>query len=135
MPHVHIGSQAEYVNIRLPESFSSEGWGQAQVEVATEGFRGSIKPWLERDELVRFLHALEALYEQLHGRAELTPVEKQFFLSLAGDGKGHMAVSGEAASSTYQNKLQFSFHIDQTFLPQVVAQLKALLGQTHAPGA
>jgi hypothetical protein len=128
MHTVHLGSQAEYVHISVPAAFDQDGWAQVQVEVAVQCFRGSVRPYLERPDLERFTRDLAALHASLSGRAELSPVEGQFGVTLVGNGRGGVSVSGFAlANASYGSKLQYEFELDQTFLPPVVAELKALL--------
>jgi hypothetical protein len=55
-------------------------------------------------------------------------MEGQVAFSLAGDGQGHVRVQGEAADTVGgDNRLQFSFDIDQTYLPGICTSLEVIL--------
>ncbi len=73
---IHFGTDSEYVKIGLPHSYSTEGWAQAEVDIAVRCFHGTINPWVEAADLRRFTKALRALYESLQGEAEFSPLEQ-----------------------------------------------------------
>ena len=55
-------------------------------------------------------------------------MEGQIAFSLAGDGKGHVRVHGEACDAPgSDNRLHFSFDIDQTYLTQIRRSLQVIL--------
>ncbi|TAK62563.1 hypothetical protein [Methylobacter sp.] len=125
---VHIGSGSEFVEIRLPSSYSSEGWAQAEVEVAVHCFQGTIRPWVEAVDFELFTAQLRVLYESLQGDAEFSPLEKQIVLKLTGTTGGHIQVTGEAWSqATYENKLTFIIELDQSYLLAPLQELERIL--------
>jgi hypothetical protein len=125
MNTVHLGSETEFVKITLNPPYPSEGWYLAQVEISVSGFRGQIEPWLEAYDIDRFATQLAAVYESLQGEAKLSPREEQFTLCVQARTGGHIHVQGVAWSkATYENKLEFSIEIDQSFLPETLAQLR-----------
>ena len=125
MSIIQLGSKSEYVKIELTPPFSSEGWCQARVEIAVSGFRGNIEPWLELSDIKRFATQLLTMYESLQGEAKLQPLEEQLVLVLQAQTGGHIQVQGTAWSkATYENKLEFSLQLDQSFLPATLQQLE-----------
>lgn len=123
-----IGSDSEFVKITLPYSYPRDEWIETQVEISVNGFHGMIKPYFEVIDFKNFLQELKVIYETLQGRAKLVPREEQFVLTLAVGTTGHILVTGVAWSrTTYENKLQFEFEIDQTYLLQPISQLEAIL--------
>ena len=129
MTTLHLGSDSEYIKIRFPTALGREGWVEARVELSVNAFHGSITPCFEVADFEQFLSELKALHETLHGRADLSPREQQFVLALVIDPTGHILVTGEAWSrATYENKLQFEFVLDQTFLSEPIGQLQSILG-------
>jgi hypothetical protein len=129
---LHLGSQAEFVRITVPASFSGEGWAQVTFEVSVQCFHGTVQAFLERADLEFFSQSLVPLYESLVGKAELAPVEGQLSLVLSGNGRGAITVSGFAlARAAFGSKLQFEFELDQTYLPSVIAELQALLAKSE----
>jgi hypothetical protein len=128
---VHFGTRSEYIEISLPESYSIEGWAQAEVEIAVNGFHGKIEPWVDAGDFERFAVQLRALYDTLQGQAELRPLEQQFVLKLAARVGGHIHIEGEAWSkATYENRLQFELEIDQSFLQAPLLELERLAKET-----
>jgi hypothetical protein len=88
-----------------------------------------VQAYFEKVDFEVFEEQLVELYRTLDGRVELAPLETQVVLTLIGNGRGGIKVSGEASSqATYDNKLEFSFEIDQTYLPKVIGQLEGLRG-------
>jgi hypothetical protein len=133
---IHIGSNSEYVEIRLPSSYSSDGWAQAEVEIAVRCFHGCIQPWVEATDFENFTVQLRALYESLQGEAEFCPLEQQFVLKLVGKTGGHIQLAGEAWSqATHQNKLTYEIELDQSFLQEPLRELERLLNAGANHGA
>ena len=127
MNTIHIGSDSEYVKITLNPPFSSEGWCQANVEIAVSCFQGRVEPWLEAFDIESFASQLAVVYESLQGEAKLMPCEEQFTLTVQARTGGHIHVCGVAWSkATYENKLEFSLELDQSFLPRALAQLQEI---------
>jgi hypothetical protein len=125
MATIHLGSDSEYVKITLPSPYASEGWCQAPVEIAVLCFRGRIEPWLEAGDIEDFASQLRSVYESLEGEAKLTPREEQFTLRVQAKTGGHVTVSGVAwSNATFENKLEFTLELDQSFLPSTLAQLE-----------
>jgi hypothetical protein len=127
---IHFGSESEFVEIRLPKSYSVEGWAQADVEIAVNCFHGKMRPWVESADFEQFTVALRVLYDSLQGEAELSPMEEQFTLKLISTGGGHIEITGEAWSqATYENKLEFTLGIDQSYLLKPLTELEILMSQ------
>lgn len=127
---IHFGTDSEYIKITLPGSYSTEGWAKADVEIAVRCFHGSINPWVEATDLERFANKLRTLYESLQGEAEFSPLDRQFTLKFVGAAGGHVHVTGEAWSqATYENKLEFTLELDQSYLLTPLRDLESLLAQ------
>ena len=103
-------------------------WVACELEIVSGGFRGTFPADLRSEEFRAFLEEVEVLSRTLEGAASFSTMEGQIAFSLAGDGKGHVRVQGEAADSPAgDNRLQFSFEIDQTYLPQMCRSLEIIL--------
>lgn len=125
---VHIGSESEYIKISVPPSFSTEGWAQADVEIAVNGFSGRVQPWVEAADFEIFAAQLRSLYDSLQGEAEFSPMERQFTLKLTSKTGGHIQATGEAWSkATHENKLEYVIELDQSFLSGPLRDLENLL--------
>jgi hypothetical protein len=125
---VQFGSDAEHIKIQIPESFSLEGWAQTSVEIKVNGFCGVITPYFNTEDFELFLPNLRKLYESLKGSAEFIPLEKQLVLTFEGKSGGHISISGTAWSqASYENKLEFSIEIDQSYLQEPIKILERLV--------
>ena len=120
------GKVAELVSIRRVSRNDREDWFYTEVEVRTNGLQGNIRASFRRGELTRFAEEIEVLYQKLRGEATLEPLEPHLTLSFAGDGKGHIEVTGTAqATMGSGTKLAFSLSVDQTSLPRIAKDLRA----------
>ncbi len=139
---LHVGSQSEFVKLLFPEqkivglaekrnAYEPQFYGEAQVSIAVEGFTGAFMARIDSNDFLKFEDELHLLYQNLQGSATLRPLEKQLTLHLIGNGRGAITVTGTAYSMpTYRNHLEFTFEIDQTFLPPLLAQLSAITGSS-----
>ena len=103
-------------------------WVACEIEIVTGGFRGVFRADLRSDEFRAFLEEVETLRGTLDGAASFSTMEGQIALSLAGDGRGHIRVRGDACDTPgADNRLHFGFDIDQTYLAQICRSLEVLL--------
>jgi hypothetical protein len=103
-------------------------WVACELEIAAGGFRGAFRADLRSEEFRVLLEEVEALSRTLDGAATFSTMEGQVAFSLAGDGKGQVRVQGEAADTPgSDNRLQFGFDIDQTYLPEICRSLEVIL--------
>jgi hypothetical protein len=124
---LHIGSQSDYVAVRVGPGQAGAGWVIGECEIRVRGFSGAISAYFEPQDFREFEAGVHALYATLNGQAQLHPVEQQLLLTLDGNGRGGVNVSGEAWSQAGDgNKLTFAFELDQTFLPAILGQLRTL---------
>lgn len=89
------------------------------------GFEGVTSDYLSRNALTLFGTQLEALYKTLRGEAFLETLEGNFNVELRGDGQGHVTVQFDVMDNTA--RLKFGAHIDQTFLPELINQVRKVL--------
>ena len=108
--------------------YRDRNWVACEVEIAAGGFRAAFRADLRSEEFRVFLDEVEALSRTLEGAAGFSTMEGQITLSLTGDGKGHVRVQGDAADTPVgDNRLQFTFDIDQTYLPAICRSLEIIL--------
>jgi len=129
MREIRIGGGSEYVLLRIPTHEISDGWYEVEVSVAVPGFVGSVRACLEPVDFKLFEQQLQVLYETLQGTAALRPIEKQVEVMLVCNSLGGISVTGQVSSMGSENKLQYSFEIDQTFLVEPLVQLGKLNGE------
>lgn len=121
-----IGSQCgDRVSITI-SSQGFESWHSAEIEIHCDGWVGHIRGSFMAGELGRFAHEVRKLYKSLAGTAELHPIEPNLILTLKGDGKGHVEVTGTGTNHFESGtSLQFRFDIDQTYLVGIAEALAA----------
>jgi hypothetical protein len=127
MEPINFGTSSEHVRITLPPSFSAEGWGQADVDIAVAGFTGRLCPWVERQDFTLFAAKLRRLYETLDGTAEFSPIERQLTFCLTAGIGGHIQLEGEALfGPVFENRLSFKLDLDQTYLREPLQHIEGL---------
>jgi hypothetical protein len=136
-------SDAEHVLIRplfrsQPGLFDDRdgNWIDCELQIVAGCFRGGFRADLRSEEFHTFLEEVEGLSRTRDGTASFTTMEGQIALSLTGDGKGHVRVTGEAIDAVaVGNRLQFVFDIDQAQLPPISESLGHLLAAFPVTGA
>ena len=123
---VLIGSAAGD-HVSISGSRDSQGWVDAEIEVACDGWSGRCKTSFMKGELALFGQEVRALWENLSGTAKLEPREPNLTLTCTGDGKGHIIVSGIGQNHfETSTRLVFEFEIDQTFLRGIADSLDGM---------
>jgi hypothetical protein len=103
-------------------------WIVCDIQLHAGGFRGGFQASLRSEEFEAFLAELRVLADTPEGTAAFSAVEGQLALTLAGDGRGRVRVTGEAQDEAgIGNRLHFEFEIDQTSLPRINEGLMHLL--------
>jgi hypothetical protein len=114
---------------RLPVGdYHDDNWLTVKISVLAGGFRGNVKAAILTGELVDFLAQVRVLFQSLSGMAKFTTLEEQLHLRLAGDGKGHVELTGEVADQPgIGNQLHFKLHFDQSQLGASVRELERVV--------
>jgi hypothetical protein len=111
-------------------------WLACEVEVAAGAFRAAFRADLRAEELQTFRDQIDALVQSVEGAASFSTMEGQIALTLSGDVKGQVRVSGEARDTPgSDNVLQFAFELDQTYLKEISRPLDAIVSAFPAVGA
>lgn len=104
--------------------YHDDNWLTVQILVAAGGFRGKVDASILTAELVDFLTQLHSLKETLRASAVLSTVEEQLELTLTGDGKGHITLSGNVLDQLGSgNRLVLEFSFDQSQLNASIREL------------
>lgn len=102
-------------------------WIKTKVEVIAGPFSGEYIANVMTTDFETFKQQIKAVYRSLTGVARFEPLENQLIIEVQADDLGHIQVKCEAAPQTYnQDRLSFSFALDQTYLPNLVNQLQAI---------
>lgn len=104
--------------------FWDGNWLGTRVLARAGGFRAAFEADLRAEEILAFHAALVEMHHTLKGEAEFLTLEQQVGLTLSMNHTGQIAVSGTLNDQPgVGNQLLFSFEIDQTFLPELIAHL------------
>ena len=117
--------------------FWDGGWLRTPITGSIGGFLISIPDaQLRSDELHQFMNELHALCQHLTGTARLRSLEDWIDLTITGDGSGRLIVEGAVSDCPgIGNELSFTINgYDQTFLPDLVAQLNEVMTSYPVPG-
>ena len=131
MNSVRIGSDAFgfTVSERNRPGSGPYDFGMYEVEVRNGHFGGRADCYFNRQDLAGLLDALTEMHRDLSGSHKFDPLESQFQFSIQIDKFGHVLVQGElfADAGDWTNSVKFTFGIDQTYLPVIIASLDRLL--------
>jgi hypothetical protein len=109
--------------------FWDGNWLPCRIRIRAGAWDGTFGASLRADEFVTFRDGMERLYETLDGSATFETMEGWLELRMVGDGIGHVAISGVAKDRVSIGGSTLSFvipDIDQTYLPAVIDQLRAI---------
>jgi hypothetical protein len=119
-------SGGDHISIYITDCADEERWLDGNLAIKVGPWSGALRARFHEGELHQFATAIEKLYGDLVGPAELHPLEPYMELRLCGNGKGEIVVEGKAqdchSNGTF---LVFRFGIDQTELLAIVKTLKA----------
>jgi hypothetical protein len=129
------GSEREFVSVavRAYERAATgdrydDNWLAVEVTVAAGAFRGQFPATFLTDELVRFRAELGTLNVSLAGWARFRTLEEQLALSVFGNGRGEIELSGTVIDRAGDgNRLEFRLGLDQTYLAEALRGLDDII--------
>ena len=111
-------------------------WIESEVKLRVGGFRGSYRASLRAEDFAGFRNELATLTETLSGVARFCTMEEQLELELKGDDMGHVRVNGKALDDAgIGNVLEFTFEIDQTYLPELTRSVESVMSRFPVVGS
>jgi len=104
---------------------------RANIEIKSGNFNCSGEVYISTGQLNEFYVQLNKCYQTLVGSARLSnEYESNLELVLRFDGLGHVNVRGFYKSSSIEfNQLEFEFETDQTYIFQLIEQLRNIVSQ------
>jgi hypothetical protein len=104
-------------------------FGTYDVIVRNGAFSGQSNCYFTSKDFQDLRQALSRIYRDLSGTHRFEPIESQLVFSVTINIHGHVQVGGElfASAGDWDNSVKFSFQIDQTYLPEIVASLDKFL--------
>ena len=132
MTEIRIGRTSEEVTIRLRDSEKPdpEGWVNADVALKMHAWSGLFAAQFLEDDFGVFAQDLRRLSDGLAPPAQLFSTDGYLEITLTRDELGHVDVTGEAWDTPrWGAHLEFSFQIDQTYLPPILSSVESVLEQ------
>jgi hypothetical protein len=97
---------------------------ESYVEIKSGGYAGLGVIYITTSQVNNFYKQLVEGYKSLSGSAILNDYEDRLAISAEFDGIGHLDVSGRLEDTG--NKLTFKFVTDQTYIPELLKELKLI---------
>jgi hypothetical protein len=111
-------------------------WLVCTATVETSGARVvSRGSFLRNDELQCFRDEICKLHSSLSGKAELVPLEPNLKVVLAPFGTGQISIKVEISPDHLSEFHRFEFGLDQTYLPEIVKLIDAVLASFPIRGS
>jgi hypothetical protein len=120
-----IPSKLSYKNCDNPWD---RNWLTAEVKVKAGAFFGQYEAQFMTVDFREFKKRLEYLYDHLESSAIFEDLEQYLKINIKGDGLGHLEVFCEASDNPgyMARHIMFYLSIDQTYIPQLISQLKEI---------
>jgi hypothetical protein len=129
-PDILIGYQVRgraVLKARGPvESGGTMPWLAVDIHVWAGGFEGYISDYLSMGHLSQSASELENLYRTFRGKAVLGSIDGNFTVELHGNGLGKVLASLDTMDDI--GRLTFVVDLDQTFLPDIIEQIRRIDG-------
>lgn len=122
----HVG---DHIIICVGQADFTDGcdWVPCSLDIAAGAWRGSLDVSLCASDFPQFRTQLQTFYNTLAGTARFDTTERQLELEFSIDNLGHVAVKGIAVDRVCDgNRLSFVLTLDQSYLPDIIAQLHAI---------
>lgn len=104
-----------------------DDWVSATIVVQAGAFSALIDATLVTCDFPLFRSQLESLYKTLSGKANFDTIERQLQIECIGNERGGIDITGTVRDRVCEgNELRFGFDIDQTFLPNVISELREI---------
>lgn len=119
-------------NRQFPESedYWDGNWLNVTAECRSPGTSVRVDgPIVHLGEIQMLIEQLEVLYRSLHGQARLECMEPNLDVSLRALTGGHIEVRISLTPNQLAESHTYTEGLDQTFLPGIIAECKAILGK------
>lgn len=89
---------------------------------------GFLDRLLRNEDIGRFYDRVVVLHDRLNGEALFDTLDSWFDLRVIKGNRGHMEARGQLCDDpVHGNMLEFHLFFDQTYLPSLIVQLRAVL--------
>ncbi len=84
-------------------------------------------PIIHLSEIAHLLQGAEAMATSLQGKATLPCIEPELTVALTAESLGHIAMVVDITPDNLSQRHQFTFAIDQTYLPSLIRSCRTIL--------
>lgn len=125
---VKIGNRSEYLTLKniYPEGEASD-FCAVTLQLNLNGISSNIGASIMVGELSQFLSDLERLYQTLKYSFVFSSIEDNVELHFTPTVTGQIEIEGYLRNSDYTGKIDFNIQTDQSYLPSIIEQLKAVM--------
>jgi len=131
MSSINFGHHAPNCILTIDSSGFSDGrlqWRGVSVKANTGAFQGQTGDYITIGQLEQLSTELESLYQSLKGKIEFGTLEDRFVMELIGDGMGHILLKFRLYDEIARLEF-FSGELDQTFLPELINEVKETIAE------
>ncbi len=110
-------------------------WVTTRIQAETRGFKADFTDQVHLGDVVRFYEGVMRLHATLSGEATLAMMEEFLIVTGKLDVRGDLHWSVMLAQPFRRdNRLQFTFQADQSYLPALIQQLESVLVEFQVRG-
>ena len=119
----------------MTDDYWDGNWLQVTVHCGAPGASVWVSgPLIHLSEITHFLRGVEAMHTSLQGEATLPCMEPEFAVTLTAQGRGHITMVVHLTPDHLSQAHRFTFALDQSYLPLVIASCRTLLQQYPIEG-
>lgn len=121
----HVILNVLFRNNSDANDYGDANWLTTELSVKTDVWFGKYNANLRTEEFLDLKNNLEILYDIPDHDFKFDPMEPWLIMDFKGNKLGQIEIEGEACDKLGQgDKLQFSFSIDQSYLPEIIRNLQ-----------
>ena len=110
-------------------------WVVTRIQAETQGYKANFTDQVHLGDVVRFYEQVMKMNVTLTGEATLAMMEEYLTVTGTLDARGCVNWSAMLAQPFKRdNRLQFAFHADQSYLPELIQQLEGVLMEFQVRG-
>ena len=110
-------------------------WVVTRIQAETQGFKADFTDQVHLGDVVRFYEEVMRMHATLAGEATLAMMEEYLTVTGTLDVRGGLDWSAMLAQPFRRdNRLQFTFRADQSYLPDLIQQLESVLAAFEVRG-